>query len=73
MRRAVYRTEVKTRLEDPLYEGLQAYKTLNNVSNDSEAVARILKLYLFGTVGTLPANLLAVSVSLAQEGVTLNL
>jgi hypothetical protein len=71
--RAKYRTEVKTRLEDPVYEGLQAYKALNGINNDSEAVARVLKLFLFGTVGTLPANLLAVSVELAQAGVTVRL
>lgn len=69
-RRAQFRTEIKTRVDDSLYAGIQAYKTLNGLDNDSEAVARILKLFLFGTVGTLPANLLAVSVELAQAGVT---
>lgn len=68
MSRAAYRNEIKTRVEDPVYEGMQAYKALHGIDSDSAAVARILKLFLFGTVGTLPANLIGVSVSTAQNG-----
>lgn len=65
-RRAEFRNEVKTRLEDPVYDGLQAFKGLNGIDSDSAALARIAKLFLFGTVGTLPANLLGVSAASAQ-------
>ncbi|CDY76137.1 hypothetical protein BGLT_05210 [Caballeronia glathei] len=67
-RRAEFRNEVKTRLEDPVYEGMQAYKALYGIDSDSAALARITKLFLFGTVGTLPANLLGVSADVAQNG-----
>jgi hypothetical protein len=67
-RRAEFRNEVKTRLEDPVYEGMQAYKALYGIDSDSAALARITKLFLFGTVGTLPANLLGVSAEAAQNG-----
>jgi hypothetical protein len=67
-RRAEFRNEVKTRLEDPVYEGLQAYKALHGIDHDSAALARIAKLFLFGTIGTLPANLLSVSVASSQVG-----
>jgi hypothetical protein len=72
-RRARYRIEVKSRLEEDLYAGLQAYKTLNNTGTDSETVARILRLFLFGTVGTLPASLVDVSSKLGQEGITVTI
>ncbi|HEV2594152.1 MAG TPA: hypothetical protein VGU01_02995 [Sphingomicrobium sp.] len=68
MSRAVYRNEVKTRLEDPVYEGMQAFKALNGIDTDSAALARITKLFLFGTVGTLPANLVGVSAVPARAG-----
>ncbi|MDR5797220.1 hypothetical protein QCE49_27875 [Caballeronia sp. LZ008] len=67
-RRAEFRNEVKTRLEDPVYEGMQAFKALYGIDSDSAALARIAKLFLFGTVGTLPANLLGVSVASPQVG-----
>jgi hypothetical protein len=68
MSRAAFRNEVKTRVEDPVYDGLQAFKSLHGIDSDSAAVARILKLFLFGTVGTLPANLIGLSVALSQQG-----
>jgi hypothetical protein len=68
MSRAVYRNEVKTRLEDPVYEGMQAFKALNGIDTDSAALARITKLFLFGTVGTLPSNLVGVSAVPSRTG-----
>lgn len=67
-RRAEYRNEVKTRLEDPVYEGMQAFKSIYGIDSDSAALARITKLFLFGTVGTLPANLLDRSAASSQSG-----
>jgi hypothetical protein len=68
MSRAAYRNEVKTRLEDPVYEGMQAFKALNGIDTDSAALARITKLFLFGTVGTLPANLMDRNAASARSG-----
>jgi hypothetical protein len=68
MSRAAFRNEVKTRLEDPVYEGMQAYKALYGIDSDSAALARITKLFLFGTVGTLPANLVERSAASSQYG-----
>lgn len=59
--RAAYRNEVKTRLTDRTYDGLRAYMALHGIDHVSVALERVANLYLFGTVGTLPANLLGVS------------
>jgi hypothetical protein len=68
--RAKYRKEIKIRVGDVLDRGIQAYKTLHNVPSDSEAVVRMATLYLFGTIGSLPANLVDVSAEVAQAGIT---
>lgn len=67
-RRAEFRNEVKTRLEDAVYDGMQTFKALYGIDSDSAALARITKLFLFGTVGTLPANLIGVSAEPSQHG-----
>ncbi|WP_176048176.1 hypothetical protein [Burkholderia sp. BCC1644] len=66
--RAEYRNEVKTRLRDPAYEALQTWKALHGIDSDSAALARLTELMLFGAVGTLPAQLVAVSADLGQIG-----
>lgn len=67
-RRAEYRNEVKTRLSDRTYEGMQAFKALHGIESDSAALARIADLTLFGTVGNLPVNLIDRSTNAAQNG-----
>ncbi|MGN6589341.1 MAG: hypothetical protein ACTHKE_03515 [Sphingomicrobium sp.] len=67
-RRTEARNEVKTRLSDREYEGMQAFKALHGIESDSAALARITSLLLFGTVGNLPANLIDRSASAAQFG-----
>jgi hypothetical protein len=67
-RRTEYRNEVKTRVDDQTYEGLRAFMALNGIDHDSVGVARALRLFLFGSVGTLPANLLDRSAALARFG-----
>jgi hypothetical protein len=49
-RRAEYRNEVKTRLEDDVYEALQDFKQLNYIDSDSAALARIVRMLLCGIV-----------------------
>ena len=48
--RAEYRTEVKTRLSDDVYERLQIFKELNYISSDSEALSRLATIALFGLI-----------------------
>jgi hypothetical protein len=67
-RRGEYRNEVKTRLPDRTYDGLQAFKALHGIESDSAALCRLADLQLFGTVGNLPANLLERSAVSAQLG-----
>ena len=67
-KRAEYRNEVKTRLDDTCYDALQMFKQLNGIESDSAALARIVKLSLFGVVGTLPTSYLNVSAEAAQMG-----
>lgn len=67
-RRTEYRNEVKTRVDDQTYDGLKAFMALNGIDHDSVGVARALRLFLFGSIGTLPANLLDRSAASAQYG-----
>lgn len=67
-RRTEARNEVKTRLSDREYEGMQAFKALHGIESDSAALARITSLLLFGTVGNLPANLIDRSAGAARLG-----
>lgn len=67
-RRTEYRNEVKTRLSDRTYEGMQAFKLLHGIESDSAALSRIADLTLFGTVGNLPSNLLDRSANAAHVG-----
>ncbi|MFX1675177.1 hypothetical protein PWR63_23505 [Paraburkholderia sp. A2WS-5] len=67
-RRTEYRNEVKTRLSDRAYEGMQAFKALHGIESDSAALARITDLLLFGTVGNLPVNLIERSANTSQNG-----
>lgn len=67
-RRTEARNEVKTRLSDREYEGMQAFKALHGIESDSAALARITALLLFGTVGNLPVNLIDRSANAAHSG-----
>ncbi|MFP4895611.1 hypothetical protein [Paraburkholderia sp. EG304] len=67
-RRTEYRNEVKTRLSDRTYDGMQAFKALQGIESDSAAMARMADLFLFGTVGNLPSNLIDRSANSADTG-----
>ncbi|CAG9256169.1 hypothetical protein [Paraburkholderia caribensis] len=70
-RRVQYRNEVKTRLPDRVYSGLQAFKRLQGIESDSAALCRLAELQLFGTVGNLPVNLMDVSAEVGRGGMVL--
>lgn len=67
-KRAEYRNEVKSRLRDPTYTALQAYKRLYGIDSDSAALARIADQALLGVVGSIPELLLSVSDELSAAG-----
>ncbi|MFM0435930.1 hypothetical protein PQQ84_05675 [Paraburkholderia strydomiana] len=67
-RRTEYRNEVKTRLSDRTYDGMQAFKALHGIESDSAALSRMADLLLFGTVGNLPSNLIDRSVNSSRNG-----
>lgn len=67
-RRTEYRNEIKIRIDDHTYDGLRAFMALNGIDYESTGAARALSLFLFGSVGTLPANLLDRSSSAARFG-----
>jgi len=70
-RRASFRNEVKTRLPDRTYCGLQAFKKLHGIESDSAALCRLADLQLFGTVGNLPSNLMELSAETGRSGTML--
>jgi hypothetical protein len=70
-RRASFRNEVKTRLPDRTYCGLQAFKQLHGIESDSAALCRLAELQLFGTVGNLPPNLMQISAEVGLSGTVL--
>lgn len=49
-KRAEFRNEVKTRIPDDIYDRLQLFKEFNMISSDSEAVAKLLRMALFGVL-----------------------
>ncbi|MCA7083418.1 hypothetical protein K7G19_07370 [Cupriavidus sp. DB3] len=67
-RRAEFRNEVKTRLNDEDYEALQAFKLMQGFESDSAALQRAVRLALRGVVGTLPVRISGVSAEVSQAG-----
>jgi hypothetical protein len=67
-RRTEYRNELKTRVPDEIVEALRAWKALHGVQHDSSAVERILRLHLFGSIGSLPADLIDRSAYAVHSG-----
>lgn len=60
-RRAAYRNEVKTRLDDRTYEALLRYQAIHGADSISAALARITGMALLGVIGILPADISGVS------------
>ncbi|ADG20368.1 hypothetical protein BC1002_6527 [Paraburkholderia atlantica] len=67
-RRAEHRNEIKTRVEDDLYDAVQIFKQLNYIDSDSAAAARLMRMALFGVVGNVRPALAGVSAISAQPG-----
>jgi hypothetical protein len=67
-RRANYRNEVKTRLDDRTYDALLRYQALHGSESISSAAARALGTALLGVIGILPADISGVSADVSQLG-----
>jgi hypothetical protein len=63
-----FRNELKTRVTDPVYDGVQQYIAANRCSSEARAISELLELALFGTVGSVPHDLINNSHGLAQSG-----
>jgi hypothetical protein len=63
-----FRNELKTRVTDPTYEGVQQYMTANRCASEARAISELLELALFGTVGSVPQALVHGSHEMAQFG-----
>jgi len=66
--RTKYVNEIKTSLTDEEYDALLAHMSIFDVQSAAEATRKAVRLMLFGTVGNLPANLLARSEEIGQTG-----
>lgn len=67
-RRAIYRNEVKTRLDDRTYDALLRYQAIHGADSLSAALARVAGTALLGVIGILPADISGVSDEVAQGG-----
>lgn len=63
-----FRNELKSRVPDPVYEGVKAFQEENGFDSESRAISKLLEIALFGTVGTMPADHLQGSHGMAQSG-----
>lgn len=66
--RTDFRNEMKTRVTDRTYEGVQRYLRENRCASEARAIADLLDLALFGTVGSVPFLLGHESLEMAQFG-----
>lgn len=51
--RTAFRNELKTRVTDRVYEGVQRYLTERGCASEARAIAELLEVALFGMVGSL--------------------
>lgn len=63
-----FRNELKTRVTDTVYDGVQQYMAVNRSTSEARAISDLLELALFGTVGSVPSALVSSSHGMAQSG-----
>lgn len=63
-----FRNELKTRVTDPTYDGVQQYMVANRCASEARAISELLELALFGTVGSVPQALSDSGHGMAQFG-----
>lgn len=63
-----FRNELKTRVTDTVYDGVQQYMSANRCASEARAISDLLELALYGTVGSIPQCLTGSSHGMAQSG-----
>lgn len=63
-----FRNELKTRVTDPVYDGVQQYMQTNRCASEARAISELLELALFGTIGSVPQLIADNSHGMAQSG-----
>lgn len=63
-----FRNELKTRVTDPVYDGVQQYMQANRCASEARAISELLELALFGTIGSVPQCFVDGSHGMAQSG-----
>ena len=63
-----FRNELKTRVSDRVYDGVQQFLATNKCASEARAISELLELALFGTVGSVPPVLPDNSHEMAQSG-----
>jgi hypothetical protein len=63
-----FRNELKTRVADRTYEGVQRYLAENRCTSEARAIAELLDLALFGMVGSVPGLLADIRPEMGQCG-----
>lgn len=66
--RTEFRNEMKTRVPDRVYEGVQRFRDENRIDSESRAISQLLELALYGTVGSVPGVFEDDSHGMAQSG-----
>lgn len=52
-----YRNELKTRVSDRVFEGVQRFMATHRCASEARAISDLLELALFGTDGSFPVPL----------------
>lgn len=63
-----FRNEMKTRVPDRVYEGVQRFRAEMKIDSESRAISQLLELALFGTIGNVPEPLIEISHQMGQFG-----
>lgn len=66
--RARAKNTVKSNFDDEEYEAMLLFMGKFDIESEAAALRRIVRSFLFGMVGTLPASLSAVSANSDQKG-----
>ncbi len=66
--RTPYRNELKTRVDDEMYDRVQAYRLFNRGISEAQAFRDLLGLALNGVLWTMPQLLIDSSPTSAQVG-----
>lgn len=55
--RSEFRNEIKSRVPDHVYEGVQRFRAVQQIDSDSRAISQLLEIALYGMAGSVPLGL----------------